>query len=193
MVYFCAIAAAIGLYVIAAGRYKVQPEPMCPNCRRSLENFEVDRCPYCLLWMPPGLDRPRTRWRVVPVAIGACLLFTSVCMYAISRTAIFTRLAAGMTTTAPAPAIAPGPTLPLGTPRIGRTIVGLGYTSRRNSPIRAGGPTTLPGATPEEVEFYKDLGVDICTTAPGTIPPPPPDDADDAATDDAAQDGANGE
>ncbi len=74
MIYTVIVFGCIGVVVLALSRRTVAAQPVCPNCREPLENFEVDRCPHCLLWQPPDRDAPTIQWRKRQAILGGLLI-----------------------------------------------------------------------------------------------------------------------
>jgi len=78
MIYLVAGLALLGCVAIATSRRCVEARPMCPNCGRALPSFETDRCPECLLWQPPGRDKPRYVWQRYRLTLGLLMMVLPV-------------------------------------------------------------------------------------------------------------------
>lgn len=81
MIYTVIALALVGGVVLALSRRTVAARPVCPNCREPLESFEVDRCPYCLLWQPPDRDVPTVCWRKRQAILGGLLIGVPAVLY----------------------------------------------------------------------------------------------------------------
>lgn len=155
--------ALAGGLTLALSRQRVAPEPVCPNCRKPLSGFDVDRCPHCLLWQPPDRDVAKPRWRVGRALTGVALLILPLFAYLLVPLVLDRTFAPGPTqpTTRP-PTIVPFPAGGL-TPAQRARVRALGYIPTVGPPGGPGAatqpasPTVLRNLTPRQVAAVRAM------------------------------------
>jgi hypothetical protein len=167
--FFFIAAAALGLLIVVLSRRTITPQALCPNCGTLLDDFSVERCPHCLLWQPPDRPHRRHRWRTGRLYIGLSLIIGPTLAW--QAGSVLIQVSRRSSVAGPKTAVTPLlPVSPPGT-ALQQRIQSLGYLSKRNSPARADSqPAAYPSMTDEEATFYQQMGYQVTTTAPGSVP-----------------------